>query len=165
MWGLIEKNTAKKKSTMTIFLNVDEFVAPHQQHEDALRNLVKTQSKVLNTHLHQGDFYCAHSHAIRDHFSQPLYEAASRLLFGDVSVTEAELEDANARLGVNVESQTQAGLVKVVSALNVCKKCLASGASEDESRNVTSRMRFTRSWDEPGIEILTCQRCGHLWKR
>lgn len=114
------------------------------------------------------DVYCANSRLVHEHYSRPLYEELGRLLLPTPqtdSIHEGDMEDANARLGVNVESQTQAGLVKVVSALNVCKRCLSSGATDEESRNVTSRMRYMHSWDEPGVEFLTCQRCGHSWKR
>lgn len=149
---------------MSLF-DIDAFLRHYPDHEHAIRQCHERCMTALAAHLQKGEFYCAQSKAVREQFSLPFYESIGKLLYGESSILEEDMEDANARLGVSVDSQTQAGLVKVVSALNVCKKCLASGASESESRNVTSRMRFTRSWDEPGIEVLTCQRCGHVWKR
>lgn len=147
------------------FLDVNALIARYPQHEARLRQVIEDRSNAVEEHMKDNMFYCAQSKVMREHFCLPVYEAIAEILFPNVSYTEDEMEDANAKLGVNVESQTQAGLVKVISALNICKKCISSGASDTDARNVTSRMRFTRSWDEPGVEILTCQRCGHVWKR
>lgn len=147
------------------FLDVAKITQRYPEHQTAIEQIIEKQSQHVDSHLQAEQHYCAHSKLIRTHFCMPVYESLGCLIFGEYKMKEADLEDANARLGVNVESETQAGLIKVISALNVCKKCLASGASDEDSRNVTSRMRFIRGWDEPGIEILTCQRCGHIWKR
>ena len=128
--------------------------------------LAQTHNEALEAGaLSKDQYYCAQSRTIREKLSRPVYEKVSALLFAEHAHTEEEMEQANARLGVNVESETNAGLVKVVSAVNVCKRCVAAGENDRDCRNVTSRMRFTRSWDEPGTAILTCQRCGHVWKR
>lgn len=150
------------------FLQDADASVPLDETTAAISDLKRKRNLALDTAAATTDIYCAHSRVTQDTYSRPLYEELAQLLLPHketAQISERDMEDAHARLGVNVESQTQAGLVKVVSALNVCKRCLSSGATDEESRNVTSRMRYMHSWDEPGVEFLTCQRCGHSWKR
>ena len=154
-------------ATEMFFFDKDAILQKYPSHNDAIHHIFITthEEAVKAKSLTENHYYCAQSRSIRNNFSRPVYEKLGTLLFGDQTHTAGEMEHANARLGVNVESETNAGLVKVVSAVNICKRCAAMGGQDADCRHVTSRMRFTRSWDEPGTEILTCQRCGHVWQR
>lgn len=67
-------------------------------------------------------------------------------------------------LNVNVDSENKSGLIKSVNHLNICKKCLSQGRSEEEARNLSSQYILPRG-DEIGIEKLTCNSCGSKWTK
>jgi len=67
-------------------------------------------------------------------------------------------------LNVNVDSENKSGLIKSVNHLNICRKCLSQGRSEEEARNLSSQYILPRG-DEIGIEKLTCNSCGSKWTK